>query len=338
MSNKRTLRQRYDDFMYDHVPLKWTVENFWILLVNLASALILAFGFKCFVAPTFADTAGRLASGGMTGVAQNIILIIDFCTNNWGDANYDLIYGIIYFVLNIPLFFLAFFGIGKRFAIYTIINVLMVSLTTNFFDLPGLSGFVDGIAEFVNEHGGMVGRAIFAGICTGLSSALAFKVDCSGGGIDVIAYYIAIKKSVLVGKYSMILNFLNIVCYAFLSTFHGVDIAAAWGKVLFCIIYLFVVMLVVDHINVRNKKMEMEIVTDNPNLSDFVIASLPHGATVTKGVGAFTGKDKFVIDVVLSSYEVKNAVKLIQEVEPNAFIKVQELKQVFGKFYLPPIR
>ncbi len=338
MSNKRTFKQRYDDFMYDHVPLKWIVENAWVLFVNLASAFILALGFKCFLAPSFADTAGRLTSGGMSGVAQNLILVVDFFTNNWGDANYDLLYGILYFALNIPIFFLAFFGIGKRFAIYTIINVAMVSLMTNMFDLPGLSSFVDGIAEFVNENGGMVGRAIFAGICTGLSSAIAFKVDCSGGGIDVIAYYIAIKKSVLVGKYSTILNFVNISCYALLSTFHGVDAATAWGKVLFCIIYLFVVMLVVDHINVRNKKMEMEIVTDNPNLSDFVISNLPHGATVTKGVGAFTGKEKFIITVVLSSYEVKNAVKLIQEVEPSAFIKVQELKQVFGKFYLPPIR
>ena len=338
MSNKRTLKQRYDDFMYDHLPLKWIVENGWILFVNFLSAIILAFGFKCFLAPSFADTSLRLASGGMTGVAQNLILIIDFFTNNWGDANYDLIYGILYFALNIPIFFLAFFGIGKRFAIYTIINVAMVSLTTNFFDLPGLCDFADGIAEFVNQNGGMVARAIFAGICTGLSSALAFKVDCSGGGIDVIAYYIAIKKSVMVGKYSMILNFVNVACYAFLSTFHGVDMATAWGKVLFCTIYLFVVSLVVDHINVRNKKMEMEIVTDNPNLSDFVISNLPHGATVTKGVGAFTGNEKFIITVVLSSYEVKNAVKLIQEVEPNAFIKVQELTQVFGKFYLPPIR
>ncbi len=338
MTNKRTIKQRYDDFMYDHVPLKHIVENAWLLFINFLSALILALGFKCFLAPSFADTAGRLASGGMTGIAQDLILVIDLFTNKWGDANYDLIYGILYFALNVPLFFLAFFGIGKRFAIYTFVNVLFVSLITNFFNFPGLSNFIDGIAGFVNDNGGMVGRAIFAGICTGLSSALAFKFDCSGGGIDVIAYYIAIKKSVLVGKYSTILNFVTIACYALLSTANGVDGATAWGKVLFSIIYLFVVMLVVDNINVRNKKMELEIVTDNPNLADFVIANLPHGATITKGVGAFTGNEKYIITVVLSSYEVKNAVKMIQDAEPNAFIKVQELKQVFGKFYLPPIR
>ena len=339
MTNRRSFKERYEDFMYDHVPLKWTVENAWTLFVNLCSALILAFGFKCFLAPHYAtDAVGKLASGGMTGIAQNIILVIDLLSNDWGTAHYDLVYGILYFAMNVPLFFLAFFGIGKRFAIYTIINVAFVSLTTNFFNLPGLSDFVNGIADFVEENGGMVGRAIFAGICTGLSSALAYKVDCSGGGIDVIAYYIAIKKSTLVGKYSTILNFANIAIYAFLSMLHGVDAAMAWGKVLFSIIFLFVVMLVVDLINLRNKKMEMEIVTDNPNLADFVISNLPHGATVTKGFGAFTGKEKFVIDVVLSSYEVKDAVKMIQEAEPNAFIKVQELKQVFGKFYIPPIR
>jgi uncharacterized membrane-anchored protein YitT (DUF2179 family) len=324
--------------MYDHVPLKWITENAWVFFINLLSALVLALGFKCFLAPSFASTETRLASGGMTGIAQDFILLIDLFTDNWGDAHYDLLYGILYFAFNVPLFFLAFFGIGKRFSIYTIINVALVSLITNFFDFPGLNSFIDGIAEFVDANGGMVARAIFAGICTGLSSALAFKVDCSGGGIDVVAYYIAIKKSTLVGKYSTLLNFVTITVYAILSVCHGVSSSTAWGKVLFSIIYLFVVMLVVDMINIRNKKMQLEIVSDNPNLGDFVISNLPHGATITKGVGAFTGKEKFIITVVLSSYEVKNAVKMIQEAEPSAFIKVQELKQVFGKFYLPPIR
>ncbi len=338
MTNRRSLKERYEDFMYDHVPLKVIVENGWILLVNLISAMILALGFKCFLAPTFADTAQRLASGGMTGIAQDIILIVDLFTNDWGDAHYDLLYGILYFGLNIPIFMLAFFGVGKRFAIYTMINVALVSLITNFFDFPGLNNFVDAVAVYVNENGGMVARAIFAGVCTGLSSALAYKVDCSGGGIDVIAYYIAIKKSALVGKYSTILNFITVAMYAFLSMFHGVTAAVAWGKVLFSVIYLFVVMLVVDWINVRNKKMELEVVTDNPNLGDFIISNLPHGATIIRGTGAFSGKEKYIIKVVLSSYEVKNAVKMIRDAEPNSFIKVTELKQVFGRFFLPPIR
>ena len=324
--------------MYDHVPLKVITEHGYLFLVNLLSALILAVGFKCFLAPSFASTGERLASGGMTGIAQNIILIIDLFTNNWGDAHYDLIYGILYFGLNVPIFLLAFFGVGKRFAIYTMINVGLVSLITNFCDFPGLNTFIDSIAVYVNENGGMVARAIFAGLCTGLSSAIAYKVDCSGGGIDVIAYYIAVKKSTMVGKYSSILNLLSIMLYAALSMLHNVSPDVAWGKVLFSLIYLFVVMLVVDQINVRNKKMELEVVTDNPDLSDFIIANLPHGATVVKGVGAFSGKDKFIIKVVLSSYEVKNAVKMIQEAEPNSFITVNELKQVFGRFYLPPIR
>ncbi len=338
MTNRRSLKERYQDFMYDHLPLKWIVENGWILIVNFISALVLALGFKCFLAPSFASTSTRLASGGMTGIAQNVILIIDLFTDNWGDAHYDLLYGILYFGLNIPIFLLAFFGIGKRFGIYTIINVAFVSLITNFFDFPGLNSFVDSVALYVNDNGGMVARALFAGVCTGLSSALAYKVDCSGGGIDVIAYYIAIKKSTLVGKYSTILNFLTIACYAFLSMFHGVSVADAWGKVLFSVIYLFVVMLVVDLINVRNKKMELEVITENPDLGEFIISNIPHGATIIKGQGVYSGKDKYVIKVVLSSYEVKNAVKMIQTAEPNAFIKVSELKQVFGKFFLPPIR
>ena len=47
-----------------------------------------------------------------------------------------------------------------------------------------------------------VTRVLFAGVCTGLSSAIAFKGDFSCGGIDVLTYYFALRKSTSIGKYS----------------------------------------------------------------------------------------------------------------------------------------
>ena len=44
--------------------------------------------------------------------------------------------------------------------------------------------------EFAND---LLARALFAGICTGLSTTVAFKFDHSAGGIDVVSVYVNSK-------------------------------------------------------------------------------------------------------------------------------------------------
>ena len=122
---------------------------------------------------------------------------------------------------------------------------------------------------------------------------------------------------------------------------------AGWGSdkgahlfvaALFSVLYMFVVMIVVDMINLRNKKMRVEVVTTNPDLGRIIMANVPHGATLIKGQGAFTGQEKYIFEIVISTYEIKNVVKVIREADPGAFIQIIELKQVYGRFFLPPIQ
>lgn len=355
MKNRRSLRERYEDFMYDHVPLKYIVEYGASLILCLLSSLVMAVSFRTFIAPSANavaqledSTAGaRLVSGGASGISQTIILAINLFSGHAIDANhlYDLLYGILYFGLNIPLFVLAWRGIGKRFAVFTLINVLGVSLFTNLLDLPGIGDFIDSISVFVISHGGMLARAIFAAVLTGLHSSLAYKIDASAGGIDVVAYYIALKKSTLVGKYSMVINACTALVFTLLTWIDAsgtlgwaASAGPAWGGIFFVLVYLFVTALVVDAINLRNKKMEIQIITAEGHLSEVLLANLSHGATISKGVGAFSGSEKYIISMVISSYEVKNAVNIVKRNDPHAFIKVFEVKQVYGNFYLPPVR
>ncbi len=344
MTHKRSFHDRYQDFMYDHLVLKYGVEYGFSILVVLLSAFLFALGFKCFLAPAAPVVDGvaplKLVSGGVSGISQTIILLVNLISGGAleSDQAYDLTYAILYFGLNVPLFILAWRGIGKRFAVLTFINVITVSLFTNFMNFPGFNNFVDSIAVFVSEHSGMLGRALFAGVCTGVSSALAYKVDASAGGIDVIAYYIGLKKSTLVGKYSVFLNAGILVVFALLNTFYTHDLGSSWGGALFTAAYLIVCMILVDLINLRNKKVQLEVVTEEEGLSDVLIANIPHGATLSKGKGAFSAHEKILITMVISSYEVKKTVGIIRKADPKAFIKVIELKQVFGNFYLNPIK
>lgn len=348
MAKKKTFRKKVEDHFYDHPIQKGLFTNGWAFLVITFSAFLFAFGFRAFLAPSNMSELTRsgglkLVSGGVSGISQTIIAFVEWVFGHPIEKNgiYDVIYSVLYFGINIPVFIIAWKGIGKRFALFTLINVGLASLFSTLLRYADESLFWQ-ISRFVDENGGLVTRALLAGICTGISSAVAYKVDASAGGIDVIAYYIALKKSRLVGRYSVYINTVTIVLFTLFSISDAGWGTAAAAQVfvatLFSILYLFVCMFLIDAINVRNKKVKIEAISEMEDLGKILIGNVPHGATVSYGKGAFTGKDKFIFTMVVSSYEVKSTIRVIKEADPNAFIDVFPLQHVYGRFYLPPIR
>jgi len=348
MAKKKSFRKKLDDHLYDHPIQKGILVDGWAFLVCAFSAFLFAFGFRAFLAPSnlaaLENSGGlKLISGGISGIAQTIIAFVEWVGGHAIEANqiYDVVYSALYFGINIPIFIIAWRGIGKRFAIFTLINVGLASLFTSLLRYADESLFWQ-ISKFIDSNGGLVTRALLAGICTGVSSAVAYKVDASAGGIDVVAYYIALKKSRMVGRYSVFIN-TGTICLFTIFTISDVGwgtekAAQVFVATLFSVLYLFVCMFLIDAINLRNKKVKVEIVTEREDLAQILIGNLPHGATVMNGRGAFTGKEKFILSIVVSSYEVKHTIQVVKEADPSAFIDVFPLQQVLGRFYLPPIK
>src|SRR5574344_460681 len=298
------IKSKEKNWMLDHPVVHGVLSNAWIFLVCTLSAFVFGFGFNAFMDPgaSLIDHTNndsplillKLVAGGVSGVSQVLVNIIELCgvktTEQGGVFDEHLCISILYFVINIPLLILAWVGIGKKFAIYTAINVAEVSLFVAVLKVDAVP-FVDYMAVFVNANGGLLARALFAGVLTGLSSALAFKVDISAGGIDILAYYIALKKNTLVGKYSVMLNSVTVVLFAIFSAAYGSPnsnpVIAGWDstytadcftRTFYSALYMLVGMFVVDTINVRNKKMKVEVVTSNADLGNLLIAVMPHGA------------------------------------------------------------
>lgn len=340
MAKKHTLAGRFHSFLLDHIWLKYVVEYAVALFMCTLSAAVFAVGLVSFLTPASAELS--FVSGGVSGISQTISLAAQLMLGDAIEPYRDIIYSVFYIAINIPIIILAFRKIGVRFAVLTMINVALVSLFASTFRLIP---FLNYLGAFVDLHGGMLSRALFAGICTGLSSAIAFKYELSAGGADVIAYYVSLKKSTPTGKYTMMINTAIILVYGLLmaispslvSSINDAWIMAASG-VLFSIVYLFTSMLVIDFINVRNKKVQIQIVTKKDNLHTMLLANVPHGATIIKGTGAFSGEARFIINMVVSSYETKKVVNLIRQIDPESFIYVSNLQQVYGRFYIRPVK
>lgn len=346
MKHKHSLEERYHSYLYNHLWLKFTVDYGTAFLASVVSAAIFAFGIVCFMNPTLTggQTTLELVSGGSSGLAQVIASLLRVCGVNIEPGN-TLFFSIAYLIVNTPLIVLAFKGIGIRFATFTLINVGFVFLFSNIFK----GQFFQEVATVINNHGGFLSRALFAGMCTGLSSAVAYKFETSAGGFDIVSYYVSLRKSTTAGKYSVAINAVIIFLFYLIYGLGGANAnsgdfagystwAIAISCVFFSVVYLFTVMLVVDAINVRNKKVQIEINTTNTDLPKMLLARIPHGVTVVKAKGGYSGQDRLLIYIVVSSLEVKSAIKLVKEVDPTSFVTVKSLIQVYGRFFSQKIR
>lgn len=333
----KSIKKKVNSFAYQHIWLRYVLDYLFPIIATAFSSLIFVFGMVVFLEPALlgAETADipAMVSGGSSGAAQVIKLII-FSFAKINPKHERIILSSLYFAINIPLLVLAFKGVGKRFALFTLLNVGLVFLLTNVIKAK----FLLDLALFVNEHGNMLTRALFAGLCTGLSSAIAYKIDSSAGGFDIISFYISAKKSTLAGKYGMIINGIVVISFGVVSGIANHNFAIAMGGIMFSFVYLLTVMMVIDVINIRNKKAQIQITTSNKDLQKLLISNIPHGATVVDAKGAFTESERYIIYMVVSTTEIKHAVDVIRALDPHSFVVVNSLQGVYGNFHMKPIK
>ena len=338
MVKKKYLRfkKQVENFLFDHYIIKTVLHYLFGFLVAAIAAAVFAFGFACFTTPA-KDDGFILATGGVSGISQIIALLIEVVRGQ--PVGNNLVQSVGYTLLNIPLLLFSFFKIGKRFTIFTVVNVVLSSVFISLFTRAGVGKTV---AEFQFADGTMpldpiIVRVLFAGICTGLSSALAFAAGISCGGIDIIAYYFGARKSTAVGRYGIIINAFIVITYAIVKSISCNSFAYGVYSIFFSIIYLMEVGLIIDTINLRNKKIEMQIITSKEHMPEMIIANFPHSATVVKGKGAYSGGDKLILFMVVSSSEVKKVVDIAKKIDEHAFITATPLKQVYGNFFIKPL-
>lgn len=345
MQKQHNFKKRINSYLFDHIWLKYTIDYSTAFLMSVLSAAIFSLGIVCFMKPGLdSGVVPDLVSGGSSGLAQTVTLLLEMCGLKL-EGYSNLIFSIAYVCINLPLIILAFKGIGKRFAIFTIVNVVSVFFFSNIF----VGDFFIQISKFINANGGLLARALFAGLCTGLSSAIAFKFETSAGGFDIISYYISLRKSKPVGPYIALINGAIIVAFYIMTGFHGtpitlntIDEFSSWtgaiSGVLFSTIYIVETILIVDVVNVRNKKVQLQIITENVDLPRLLLANVPHGATIVKAKGAYSGNDRLIIYLVISTLELKDVIQFIKEIDPTSFVNVTNLQQVYGRFYMRPVK
>lgn len=272
------------------------------------SSIIYCLGVIWFITPA------NLYSGGVTGIAQ---LIVSF----FGIFDIELDLGILVMVINIPILAYGWRAVSKRFVICSIISIVIQTVMLSNLVSPHL--FLNlGINSGEKD---VVLLAFTGGFVCGFGSALALRFGTSTGGVDVLAQAITFKKGISIGQTSLITNVLIAIGGALINK--NATIA------FYTIIRIIVQSVITDRIHTSYNYVKVEIISNaGEQIAQELMIDVRRGVTEILGKGAYTHQDKYILETVVSSYEVQRVVEISKKIDPHAFVCLTPIKKVFGNF------
>lgn len=273
----------------------------WFKYVELVlGSLLFSLSISLFATPS------KINTGGIPGIAQ----LFDHFISHPSTLQLT---GIVNLLINIPLFILAFRTISKRFCVKTLVSVGIQTLTLSI--LPKLSQpiMID-----------ILSNCFIGAIVGGIGIGLCLQSSGCAGGMDILGVYFSkTKPGFSVGKLSMILNALLFSLCAFL-----------WGvqAALYSVIYVFVMYFVCDKVHYQNINITAMIFTKSPELKNQIMERTGRGVTYWDGKGAYTDQDLQILTTCLNKYELRRLKKIVNEVDPYAFVIFNEGTSITGGF------
>lgn len=290
--------------------------------IGLKRFIYINFGLLCSaIATVIFITPSRLVAGGTTGLS----VLLESITNI---HYYYFMYGI-----NIILIIIAFFFIGKDFAIKTIYGSLMLPtygiLVTKVCDLiPNFN-----ILETVSEVEAVF-VVLFAALLMGLGIGINMKNGGSTGGFDILE---TLGLKYLHIPYSTSMYILDAVLIVSGMTFYDATaehlvFENSFSEGLGAVIYVFLLGFVVDTITFGgyNKRAVFIRSSKYEEVHDAIIHKLVRGLTYLDAYGGYTNTPTKMIVTICYSREYFKLREMVAEIDPQAFIFVTKAEEVRG--------
>lgn len=253
---------------------------------------------------------GGLIPGGFTGIAILIQkLIMTF-------FNFKIPYSFINIPLNLLLAIICFKYIGKKFAVFSIINIILTGLVVDFF-------------PYYEITYDLLLTSVFGGIINGFATALCFRMDATTGGTDFISAFFSKKYGIDTFNYVFLGNTILLIIAGLIY---------GWEKSLYSIIYQYATTQVLHLLYRRYKKHTLFIITDKPKeVYDEIKSTTNHSATLFKGTGLYKEEERNLVYSVVSGDEVSLVINNIKKIDNKAFIDDVSSERVYGWFFERPM-
>lgn len=267
----------------------------WIVATVLGS-MIFAAGFAFFLQPN------DMSPGGISGLALIIVELLGI-----GSV------GTLSILINLPLFIMGGVKIGKRFFTGSLLGMLLSNVMIDYFSSLGIPA--------VEPLMGV----LYGGVICGFGLGLVFVNGASTGGSDILVRLLKLKyRNVPIGQISMCFDAVVVVLTGLVfrdlnkALYTGITVFIC-GKILDAVVYRF------DYSTVA-----LIISQEYEAIAQAIGQKLDRGATFLNGEGSYSHRQTKVVLAAVKKQQVTELKELVMDLDPNAFVIVQEAHQVLG--------
>ena len=274
------------------------LENLRDAILIICGVVIAGFALKCFLVPN------KFFDGGITGIS---LLIFEL---------YHINLAVVIVLLNLPFIIISYFSVGARFAIKTLISVILL----------GVSLWL--LPEFPLTSDKLL-ISIFGGVFLGIGIGLIIRAGAALDGIEVLALYTLRRTSYTITEIILGINILIFIIAAFKF---GVETA------LYSILTYFAATRTIDYVVEGIEAFTgVTIISGKSEVIKYqLVNKLGRGITVYKGERGFlpgkfeSSTECDIIFTVITRLELRKLKNLVYEVDPNAFVFASTVKDTAG--------
>ena len=282
-----------------NAPIQWkSILRMRVILQIIAGCGLAVISINGFMIPN------HLIDGGVAGIS---ILVHEI---------FHIPIGLLVVLFNLPFIYLGYKQIGKSFAILTIIAVVILAAGLTFIHIPVITS--DRLLI-----------AVFGGISIGSGVGLVIRAGGVIDGVEVIAVFT--KRRTGFSNSEIILLF-NAVLFAFAIMLLGIETS------MYSLITFFAATRATEYVvDGIEEYTSMNIISSKPEaIKKLLVQNMGKGITIYKGErGYLPGKyeesaECDIIVTIISRLEIGHLQDHISEIDPNAFVYVQSIKDASG--------
>lgn len=266
------------------------------ILGTIIGALIMAFGVSLFLLPN------QLSSGGVAGVATIIYYLL------------NIPMGTVILSINVPLFLISMFKIGKMFFIKSIIGTVSLSV---FIDL------LDKLEPLTHDR---FLACVYGGILLGLGTVALLKVNSSTGGSDLVSY-VAKKYRPTVRSGNIIIIIDIIIITVNMIFFREIEVG------LYSAIAIYLMGKIIDMFfeGINFTKLMIIVSKESEKIAKEIDEKVERGSTGLYGKGMYSNNETLVLMCAAYRKDVAKIKILAKKIDPKSFIIIANSREVVGQ-------
>ena len=270
----------------------------------------------------------RVVPGGVSGLAMAIYYL----------SGNKIPVGTLIWILNIPLFLWGLKELGRQFGLRTFVGFSLSSLFIDFFrgDIPGFWYIRLQDSETIKDlyKHDFLFFILIGAVLIGIGLGIIFKFKGTTAGSDIVAAIMQKRFGMKPGQSIMIIDFIVIAVAGFIIDIkHLSPDRPALVLTLYALFLLFVSARLIDIIiEGFDYARAVYVVSDyNDKITETIIKDMGRGITAIKTRGVYRNVEREMVMTVVSLREISTVIDIIREVDPHAFVIINNVHEVLGE-------